>query len=304
MSPVHIPRGFTKAFIRGDIVEDLGARIEAAHGLAEGREALLIEGTGHAGVGAVIGLSNADVAARLGAPAVIVSEAGMAGPSTRSSSTQRSSRSMACPSLAPSSTRDLDADPSLVDAARRVGASRHRNAGRAALPADPPPAPWPCSSSNCTGSCCIRATTWTGPSSRWPSATCRQASWPGASRGDAAHPARRPPGSHRRGRDRPRRASPSTPDDRALSRRDDLHRRHPAPPARPRRAARAGIFAYLADDPTFEVASRVHGLLVKTHPANRAKIVEIKRLVSDHFDVDGLLDRLDDLGRPLAGAWS
>ena len=81
MSPVHIPRGFTKAFIRGHIVEDLGARLEAAHArLAAGRDVLLIEGTGHAGVGAVIGLSNADVAARLHAPAVIVSDAGVGRP--------------------------------------------------------------------------------------------------------------------------------------------------------------------------------------------------------------------------------
>jgi BioD-like phosphotransacetylase family protein len=58
---------------------------------------------------------------------------------------------------------------------------------------------------------------------------------------------------------------------------------------------RAGVFAYLMDEPTYEVAYRVHGLLVKTHPANRAKIEEIKRLVTAHFDVDGLLDRLDGL---------
>ena len=82
MSPVHIPRGFTKAFIRGDVVDDLGARIDAAYqaALREGREVVLIEGTGHAGVGAVIGLSNAHVAARLGAPAIIVSEAGVGRP--------------------------------------------------------------------------------------------------------------------------------------------------------------------------------------------------------------------------------
>jgi len=41
---------------------------------------LLIEGTGHAGVGAVIGLSNAVVASMLGAPAVIVSEGGVGRP--------------------------------------------------------------------------------------------------------------------------------------------------------------------------------------------------------------------------------
>ena len=41
---------------------------------------LLIEGTGHAGVGAVIGLSNAAVAAMLAAPAIIVSEGGVGRP--------------------------------------------------------------------------------------------------------------------------------------------------------------------------------------------------------------------------------
>jgi len=53
ISPIHIPLGFTKSYI---------------------------EGTGHAGVGAVIGLSNAQVAAMLGAPAVIVSEGGVGRP--------------------------------------------------------------------------------------------------------------------------------------------------------------------------------------------------------------------------------
>ena len=41
---------------------------------------LLIEGTGHAGVGAVIGLSNAVVASMLGTPAMIVSEGGVGRP--------------------------------------------------------------------------------------------------------------------------------------------------------------------------------------------------------------------------------
>ena len=81
MSPVHIPRGFTKAYIAGDVVEDLGARIAAAHAtFLDEKEVLLIEGTGHAGVGAVIGVSNAVVAALLRAPAVIVSEGGIGRP--------------------------------------------------------------------------------------------------------------------------------------------------------------------------------------------------------------------------------
>jgi len=81
MSPVHIPRGFTQTYIEGGVVEDLPARIRAAHdAFSRDREILLIEGTGHAGVGAVIGLSNAAVAGMLGAPAVIVSEGGVGRP--------------------------------------------------------------------------------------------------------------------------------------------------------------------------------------------------------------------------------
>jgi uncharacterized protein len=81
MSPVHIPRGFTKAYINGDVVEDLGALVRTAHADLAGRHDIaLIEGTGHAGVGAVIGLSNAVVAAMLSAPAIIVSEGGVGRP--------------------------------------------------------------------------------------------------------------------------------------------------------------------------------------------------------------------------------
>jgi BioD-like phosphotransacetylase family protein len=80
LSPVHIPRGFTKAYIAGEVVEDLGAKIVRAHARFAEHDVLLIEGTGHAGVGAVIGLSNAAVAARLGAPAIIVSEGGVGRP--------------------------------------------------------------------------------------------------------------------------------------------------------------------------------------------------------------------------------
>ena len=46
MSPVHIPRGFTKAYIAGQVVEDLGARIRDAHAAFAGHDILVIEGTG------------------------------------------------------------------------------------------------------------------------------------------------------------------------------------------------------------------------------------------------------------------
>jgi BioD-like phosphotransacetylase family protein len=81
MSPVHIPRGFTKAYIKGEVTPDLDARIRRAHStLAERHDLLLIEGTGHAGVGSVVGMSNAQVARMLRAPAAIVAEAGVGRP--------------------------------------------------------------------------------------------------------------------------------------------------------------------------------------------------------------------------------
>jgi BioD-like phosphotransacetylase family protein len=80
LSPVHIPRGFTKAYIAGEVVEDLGAKVKRAHATFADHDVLLIEGTGHAGVGAVIGLSNAVVASSLGTPAIIVSEGGVGRP--------------------------------------------------------------------------------------------------------------------------------------------------------------------------------------------------------------------------------
>jgi BioD-like phosphotransacetylase family protein len=80
MSPVHIPRGFTKAYIAGDVVDDLPAAIRRAHASFADHDVVLVEGTGHAGVGAVVGLSNAAVAAMLGTPAVIVSEGGVGRP--------------------------------------------------------------------------------------------------------------------------------------------------------------------------------------------------------------------------------
>ena len=81
MSPVTLPRHFTTDYIMGQVKEDLEREVtEAAARVAAGKDLLLIEGTGHAGVGAVVGLSNARVAALLDAPAVIVSEGGVGRP--------------------------------------------------------------------------------------------------------------------------------------------------------------------------------------------------------------------------------
>jgi hypothetical protein len=81
MSPVTLPRHFTTDYVMGRVGQDLERQvIDAATRVAEGKDLLLIEGTGHAGVGAVVGLSNARVAALLEAPVVIVSEGGVGRP--------------------------------------------------------------------------------------------------------------------------------------------------------------------------------------------------------------------------------
>jgi BioD-like phosphotransacetylase family protein len=81
MSPVTLPRRFTTDFILGRITDDLEEQVRVAHArVATDKDLVVIEGTGHAGVGAVIGLSNARVAAMLDAPVVIVSEGGVGRP--------------------------------------------------------------------------------------------------------------------------------------------------------------------------------------------------------------------------------
>ncbi|MDP2653555.1 MAG: AAA family ATPase [Candidatus Omnitrophota bacterium] len=78
MSPVTIGPGFTEEYIFKPNNDVLRAKIEKSFkSLTRGKDAIIIEGTGHAGVGSVIDLSNADVAAMLGSKVIIVSEGGI-----------------------------------------------------------------------------------------------------------------------------------------------------------------------------------------------------------------------------------
>ena len=52
----------------------------------------------------------------------------------------------------------------------------------------------------------------------------------------------------------------------------------------------ADLFATLVREDTYVVASEVHDLLVKTHPADREKIELIKALVADHLDIERILE--------------
>lgn len=81
MSPVTLPRGFTTDFVMGRVTDDLEGQVVAAYErVAIDKDIVVIEGTGHAGVGSVVGLSNARAAALLDAPAIIVSEGGVGRP--------------------------------------------------------------------------------------------------------------------------------------------------------------------------------------------------------------------------------
>ena len=81
MSPVTLPRHFTTDYVMGRVTDDLATAVtQAAAKVSQDKDVVLIEGTGHAGVGAVIGLSNARVAELLDAPVVIVSEGGVGRP--------------------------------------------------------------------------------------------------------------------------------------------------------------------------------------------------------------------------------
>lgn len=81
MSPVAVPRGFTENYILHGDVSALSEEILGAYRRAsEGKDFMVIEGTGHAGVGSVFDLSNAAVAKLLGAPVIIVTLGGIGRP--------------------------------------------------------------------------------------------------------------------------------------------------------------------------------------------------------------------------------
>jgi BioD-like phosphotransacetylase family protein len=285
MSPVHIPRGFTKAYIEGEVVEDLGARIRAAHRrLAEDRDIILIEGTGHAGVGAVVDLSNAAVAAMLGAPAIIVSEGGVGRPIDEIVlNATLFARHGVTVAGAIVNKVNMDAQPGITRVLER-GLARQGIPLLGVLPYRP-------ILSNPTLSMVLAGvhgeTVWAGPD------LDRVID-------DVAIGAMQP-------RHMLERVGPGTllivPGDR-----DDvilaLTAAHAAgrggiglvltggyrPSAATVAAIRnADLFATLVAEDTYKVASEVHDLLVKTHSSDHEKIELIKELVGAHLDMDRIL---------------
>ncbi|MBP7056524.1 MAG: AAA family ATPase [Candidatus Omnitrophica bacterium] len=81
MSPVAIERGFTERFIDKGAEEDYAKLIRDSYEKVAGdNDLVIIEGTGHAGVGSVFGLSNATVARLLDANVIMISSGGVGKP--------------------------------------------------------------------------------------------------------------------------------------------------------------------------------------------------------------------------------
>jgi hypothetical protein len=290
MSPVHIPRGFTKSYIDGKVVEDLPSRIRAAHGafLAE-RDMLLIEGTGHAGVGAVIGLSNAQVAAMIGSPAVIVSEGGVGRPIDEivlnKALFERAGVTVAGAIV---NKVDLFAKPDLARTLER-GLGRHGIPLLGVLPYRP-------ILSNPTLAMVLEGV---HGETIHPGPDLDQVI------GGVAIGAMEP--QHMLQRIGPR-ALVIVPGDREDVIAAIVHAHRVGAPAggdalglvltggyRPRAAVLeairdADLFATIVPEDTYAVASEVHDLLVKTHAADRGKIEEIKALVWEYLFIDRILE--------------
>ncbi len=81
MNPIVVFRGFTEKYIREREPEKYIKMIQRSYAnISKGKELMLIEGTGHAGVGAVFDLSNASVAKLLNCKVLLVSTGGVGKP--------------------------------------------------------------------------------------------------------------------------------------------------------------------------------------------------------------------------------
>lgn len=78
MSPIAVERGYTEKFLDGKGPDDTAFQIkEAFDHISEDKDVIIIEGTGHAGVGSVFDLSNAQVAKILNSKVILISPGGI-----------------------------------------------------------------------------------------------------------------------------------------------------------------------------------------------------------------------------------
>ncbi len=79
MSPVTLSPGTTRRFLDGEIDSEAPRRAirSACDELEKKYDFLIIEGAGHGGVGSVVGMNNAKIAAELNAPVLLVTGGGI-----------------------------------------------------------------------------------------------------------------------------------------------------------------------------------------------------------------------------------
>lgn len=81
LSPIAVERGFTERYIEGKADSDYAKEIITAfRNVSSGKDLVIVEGTGHAGVGSVFDLSNATVAKLLGSRVILVAPGGVGRP--------------------------------------------------------------------------------------------------------------------------------------------------------------------------------------------------------------------------------
>jgi len=81
MNPIVVDRKFTRNFIENPSSQIYEKRIQKCFDrIAENKDVVVIEGTGHAGVGSIFGYNNARVAKMLDSPAIIVAGGGIGKP--------------------------------------------------------------------------------------------------------------------------------------------------------------------------------------------------------------------------------
>ncbi len=81
MNPIAVEEGFTRNYLDNPIKEKLIEKIKNSYKkISEGKDIVIIEGTGHAGVGSIFDLNNAEVANLLNAPVIIISIGGIGKP--------------------------------------------------------------------------------------------------------------------------------------------------------------------------------------------------------------------------------
>ena len=82
MSPVTVRPGFTRQYLDGKIdnTHIFKTIVEGWNALTSGGSTVIVEGTGHAGVGSIFDANNAQVAKLLGLPVIMVTEGGIGRP--------------------------------------------------------------------------------------------------------------------------------------------------------------------------------------------------------------------------------